>query len=501
MKKITILIVSLLLLNIALAQNSSSSLNLEDILILGKSEAMADSLSPAADNPLFTDNRELDKLQFTPYFNDYQNIDKVLEKSFQHRGLVQLMAGTKSDLLGRFMYQIPDFQNMKISGKYYNSENSKREIDFDLSSVIKQHDVFLSFNNLKYDNEISENDVTGIRLSLPEFKIKTRNYLPDVLALNLSWNNYKTILDNDDWLDIIHDVDEDIFDVYAGAKWDLETCSPEFSIANVNKQFWGKFSLDVSNRYGFDQLGLWLGADKYRAVPSISYAKSINLGNNFSLGLRNTPQIGSNSRNTLINEYNNLKTDADIITQKTPVNHYVILQKNDNFSVFWNCRYTYDYYNYYMYGIYPWLEYPFTIPHYYDAWNNSIGFKGNYDWKGINFTAQNTFYLFSADIEYQPNIETYLEAEYQAEKYRCGLDFTYSSFTNPSAFTDDEQSGKYIYSDELLLNANFRYLAGRHFTFLLEINNILNKDYRGYAQSVSEADSGIQLMGGFSYSF
>ncbi|MCF7919911.1 MAG: hypothetical protein K9N06_08355 [Candidatus Cloacimonetes bacterium] len=509
MKKQILIIMALITFSLLPAQNTEQELNLEDILIIGKSEAVSDTIKPAVDNPIYNTNKKIEELRFTPYFREYQ-VRKMEKEKKDNSALIQMLAGGRSIFLGRLLYCHPQKNWLNFSGKYFSSEFSdyneqsyiegdgysdkKKEMEFTFAPEFREKNVYLRFQSLNYQNYWVENSVTGINLQIPQFRIESKPYFPANLALDISWNYYHSKLDDQDIDRENYDEKRNSYNIITDIDWDSGKLQPQVRLGNVNEKAFGEIDLTVSKSFSrFDKLGLWFAADNRRALPALTYAKSFDLGNSYSLSLRNTPEIVSSPRIDLLSDYNYLSDEHGIELEKTPFNHYLILQRNSDFGFFWNCRYTYDYLSYENVSIFSWRQDYITEPHQEDIWKNSIGQTASYSWKKLLISEKTTFHFYSEELLFQPLMESELKAEFIERNYRGELEVIHSS----GCRIDDDNYMK----DIVVMNVYFRYLIGRHFTLLLEVENVLDKDLRGYAKSVSQADAGITLLGGISFSF
>lgn len=500
-----LVIVSLMICFCLAAEDAT--LNLDDIFIMGEAETISDSIAPVVDDPLYINFTEINDLGYEPEPVSTE-IERIIFQKPVNSNMLHISGGSDSWILGKLQYQYPD--KFSFLGRYFHNSTDEyhntEELMISIKPQYKELEGYLEFEKLDYENKTLHNTVNAFSLKIPILKtdfphsinIGSNNslseklkpfLLPEETGLELSVIDYN--LNSGSVYTISNEKSKTDVDARFYTSSIFRNLNSRLDLNYVSRNFSGELSVQLidQNVKNIDKMGIWLGADEKRIIPSLQYTffYSMKYGN---IILQNDPEIKHYSRLHHLKNQNFLNDYFEFPAEKTPLNHTITFDTSLPVDFYWISRYTYDESEYYIFDFMEdiWAHYRSQ-----DFFTNTLGAYFEQEYNGILFTDEIIYNIYSEDVRHKPAFEYIGKIKYKQSHFETALNLNYG--------TGYKNVFKNYLKDKVLVNADFRYNYGRYFTFLLAIDNILDRDFRLNSVEYKPEDSGITIRGGMNLHF
>ncbi len=480
MKAIKILLLSITILSffLANAQQNNDLLELDDILILGKSVGFVDSIQAAPEDTTYTRKANLTDFKFDPYIKT-QSINKITSFSRPKKFFLHLDAGNDHIINSRLLFISPDNGLLRFDADFHTVkfQDDWQNMDYSfcwLPSYKNRKGIF-SFDRDIYNWADSCTEITGGNILIPDWQISSAKYGSGKFSTAISYYFYDQNKGNDTKKELNGslDLNWNITGITAGIFAGYQAENP------VIKAWTGIDSTWI------DKIALWLAADNNHLFPSLSYSQTFSLGKNIALILQNDPLISTKNRRQILENNHYLDISSDCRQTKSILNHYIALHYEGKYfiNLFWNARYMIDRMNYTTNNQY-------YEPQFLDLWENELSAQFRYDWKQITLSEKASYTIYSEDIYFVPAFELQSQLSYKYSRINSCLGLNYNTGRHDADWDNMK--------DMLLINLKFDYQVNKYLKLLIKTENIANIEYRKYDLSPAE---GLLILGGFDLIF
>ncbi|MCK4311767.1 MAG: hypothetical protein KAW88_03420, partial [Candidatus Cloacimonetes bacterium] len=321
-----------------------NQLDLGDILIIGETSALSDTVSGERDLAQYWYVSEPQQFEFKAFFS-FPEIQLPKPFALRDNLAIQIIGGN---------YYFCDFRGVYSSGNYLRFTTDfyceKIEEDwkdtkysFTWQPAFNNHNFNLQLLQDKYESESGDTKIEGINLKYDNNFISIRNFnsLTFDLGVKLCYNEFSQLVESA--MD---------FDFLSYTKLKYENYLGEIDFNLLKQSLSGDISAKVTNLSFFDEIGFWFGVDKEHIYPSIEFSTEFNPFPKLYLLLENKPQIGKVSRKDAFQQNNYQRIIMDKLQTKKPLNGSVALKYNCfiPFTLLYNISWNQDFKNYYSTG-------------------------------------------------------------------------------------------------------------------------------------------------------
>ena len=470
MKKIVTFLI-ILLSNFLFAKD----INLEDIVIKGKSSSIIDSIKLELHPKTEWQIDNINKLNY--YFRSTP-IPAKMAKPKNQKNLLEISAGNYS--LGKINFSSKIGGDWQLSYRHKIIQKDWFDSDFSFGWSNKKYDFLrLDYLGFSTKNEFSDNSL---------------NYHSTILQFD-DMENFNSIFESMK----ISNLDFRFFPSYYQNYQKKTSTDFNFSASSTinstkylqlnpkinyyHKFLSGSMLMDFSKIPYIDKFGIWFGTNKNGFYPSLKYSYKYNY-KNIELSFNQNPEMHFLDYAQLLSEniYQQLKQQesnrVDIINSTFKVEHEFFFKT----SAFYNIIYTMNE-NYYeqiaadsLYKI-----------NFDDYLKQKFGFEIRFNLSDLIFSQQTSVLLVSgADeyIPYLPNIASITSIEYLFDKVNFNIVGNYFSQIK-------DENGVSI-DNRFILNSKLNYSFRPQLKFYLEAGNLFDNRYRKY-NNIPETGVNVSL--------
>lgn len=457
---------------ISLLLTAESPIDVGDFRIIGSSEIMVDTLLSQKELSFYwkVDNK---KLSFQPVFSPAQI--KPPKRDKDHLSL-SLTGGMLQYYSINAAYSDGFLRNLTLDSNFRRYDDNWKNSKINFAWIPQFDDLNIGFfeNYRNYENKDLTTEIKHSELLIHSFRNLNKLHLNE-LKLKLAHSTYKQ---NDSTLTDI--------DLKAKIKMNFYPISNIIRLTYLKKRLMGNLYSEYLPSLFVDNIGLWLGVEKYGVIPSIKMDHKIQLLDRLALKISNDPQIHYYSRFQEFERNSYLSIDLTKKLRKQPININISLNNSyfAHLNLFYKCRLNMDMKNY----IFEDEEY-YTIST-VDRWINLVGIKGSHRLKDLFFQQSFILQKSGSPISYFPELKSSTMVNLNLNKFSVSSEFIFIS--GKENFKEEKMK------DTFSLNLYTEYNLTDKITVLLNLQNMLNDHYRKY--SLHPASS-FSLNAGFKMSF
>ncbi|MCF7911510.1 MAG: hypothetical protein K9M99_03200 [Candidatus Cloacimonetes bacterium] len=483
--KIIFLTIFLAVLFTAFAQKNDDMLELEDIIVVGKSQGFTDSLKTVPENLTYTRKADLSDFAYIPKLQTFSVTKNHTSALPVDQFLWLLDAGSQSVINSRLLYNSTKSSLLKFQADFHNEQTTSdwrnNELSFAWMPQFYQHQAIFSYYRELYEFDESSTMINTAQAAVPDWKIDLAAKGAAEISARLSYTFLQQDLDDD--TEVTRN-----YDASLGIKWQKNRLLAGVSADFLAEQFMTQAWL-AKNDLLLDQMGLWLATDQKQLAVSLKYSQAFSLGHDFSLILKNEPYQGKSTLRQVLEDNHYLDISSDFRQEIVPANNFICWQYESNFqTALWlNSRYILNRMNYVQSEEWPELIYE---PEYLNVWENEIALSINWQWKNMSYEHRAGYPIYDKDINFAPIFTCRNEVNYQYKKMKAGFSLKYNTGRK-----DTEQS--YL-PDVMLININLGYQLMPNLSFSAKAINIADSDYREFDLP---AEDKMSITGGFELSF
>ena len=473
------------------AQVPEEEIKLPDIIILGETEKLLDTISLEERLRPYWNLHSLQEFEYEPYLQP-EPLVPYEKKSKDYQGLVSLHGGNTCYYNLRGMFR--SFSNPLLT---FYAELQNRQIEKERLDRSFQGGWLPSYNNLDFalgmtyytfqteakdpatENrvKINEQDHYGISLALESpgfnnspvevkdiyFRIAYNSYEQDLLINNLvdtpPFVKSEKIADIDLHTKVSFAMEE------SGLSAPVEFLLVKQSSLGLNA---GVRKDDLSV---LDYLSLHIIADRYALIPSIGFHSKLDVSPFVRFFLANEPQIDSRTRYDFMRDNPDQNLNLNKRLSKIPLNASLTLE-NDRLVPL-SLSYALRWHKDYLYYGYPYQNYFIQVPT--DLLEQQLSLVLSYQWQ--EFLVRNSFEYFNygEEIPFLPQWQNNTTLGWFPRNFQIWSDLTFIS--------DRQNIGGNDMEDALLLSLTARKKIIGNLTAELSAFNLLDQAYRKYELS------------------
>jgi hypothetical protein len=491
MKHIKIILVTIFL-TLALAaygQQNDDLLELEDIIVLGKSQGFTDSLQAVPEDFSYTRKSDLSDFAYIPKlqtFSVYQNHASTLAED---QFIWHLQGGSESIINSRLGYNSNKSTLLKFEAEYYNEEYQtdwlNNTLFFAWLPEYKQHQAIFSYQRELYELDEGSTQYDAGQVLIPNWKLDlARNGKAEIDA-TFSYTDWQQEMDNNETENLVD------LDAGLGINWQKNCLRAGLTADYLAEEFIMQTWLTKDDLL-IDQLGLWLAVDQNQLAASLKYSHSISLGKDFSLLLKNEPYLGKYKRRQFLQDNHYLDIATNFRQENIPINHSLCWQYNGRVQTAFrlNSKYVLNRMNYVLVQqLDEWSDLYYE-PQYLDIWENELFLSINWQWENLSCQHLASYTFYGEIINYAPLLECRNDLYYQYQKLNASLSLEYNTGRKDISHT-------YL-KDAFLLDMAIGYQLSRNLILTVKAANIADTEYQKYDLSAEEK---LSILGGFELSF
>ncbi|MBW6515242.1 MAG: TonB-dependent receptor [Candidatus Cloacimonetes bacterium] len=482
---ITIVIMFFLLpLSQIFAQAPEDEIKLPDIIILGETEKLLDTISLEERLRPFWNLHSLKRFEYEPFLTP-ESMIPYQEKIKRYDGLISLHGGNTYYLNFLGLYDNPRNNWLSFYAGFQNRQNDKnrirrsffagwspsyKSIAFDLET---SYYLFEQQTDLQTES-INRTEELGFSLTLETDRavinpIDIRN-----VYLNISYKDYKQVLPYYNGENDLPGITTKITDIDLHTRMTFPLEEAELSIPIeiilVKQTSPGlNAGVRIEDFFLLDNISLHLIADRYALFPSIGFQFKYDLNSYSRIFLANEPQIDTRNRSDFLldNPDQELKVNKRIV--KNPLNASLTFE-NDRWlplSLAYKIRWHKDY-----------LYYSESTEQYLFAQNNTdlmeqqLSLVLAYHIKDILLRNSFEYFSYNEDIPFIPQWQNKTTIGWYAVDWQIWSDLIYIG--------KRKNLIDVAMKDALLLSFTARKKIIDNLTAEVSVNNLLDQSYRKY---------------------
>ncbi|MCK4653593.1 MAG: hypothetical protein KAU01_04030, partial [Candidatus Cloacimonetes bacterium] len=264
MKKLLIFAFLVFILLLHAENPQEDQLDLGDILIIGETTALSDTVSGERDLVQYWYVSEPQQFEFRAFFS-FPEIQLPEPFALRDNLAIQIIGGNYYFCYFRGVYSSGDYLRFTTDFYYKKIEEDWKDTkcSFTWQPAFNNHNFNLQLLQDKYESESGDTKIEGINLKYDNNFISIRNFDSLILDLDvkLCYNEFSQL-----------DASAKDFDFLSYTKMKYENYLGEIEINLLKQSLSGNISGKVTNLLFFDEIGLWFGVDKEHLYPSIEFS-------------------------------------------------------------------------------------------------------------------------------------------------------------------------------------------------------------------------------------
>lgn len=473
MKKMIIVLFCIPLL--VLSADEVDPLDLGNVIIQGKTDALQDTLSSKRDLNKYCLLASSNQFEYKAYYSH-----TVIEApkpypdknifAFQFNGGLDKYTAVRGAIAANDLYN--------FSAKFYNHERTENWIEriynLQCQPQINDHELTLDINSSRSTSEFGETEIMSGSISYNKVDLTIDNISEYNwnIDIKLAYHDFTQLEDSAKDLDI-------------SSRIGLlhKKLNTNLAVNMLKQNISGHLETGFSEIKSLNKLSLWCAYDNNGAYPSVSFSTKFNIMKNLSLRIENDPTITTLSRadgfkNNLLQSIFPGKFQT-----KKLLNSYLKLESNYilPLSIFYNASWQKDH-----------LMYADTDDNGFyeqeriDCLIHRAGLRFAYEYGNFSFL-ESVEYKFSDDILYfEPLLTSSTKFKYEQILYSVGV-----ALNLLSGGEDDEDKSL---EDVVLVDVNALYKLRENISILAEVKNLLDQKYKRYNNYVADE---LQMIIGF----
>jgi len=494
---LAIIVLIPLLLNGLWSQTPDDEIELPDIIILGETEKLIDTISLERRLRPFWNLDSLKEFEYKPTLNpqpphDYEELIR------ERNGYLSIFGGNRYYMDFDVLYRSPRTDLLTFYSSFRNREvvndrldrlfragwlPSYRQTNFALNASYR---MFSDEMEWLEDTYTTVNDLAHYTISL-SFHREDSAALPlpvKDIFIKAAFNNYQQEFFNQD----THIVEEDMTEIDIHARMIIPLTRPfsffsflseesdqgglsiPLEMVLLKKNTFGvNFGLQKDNFALFDYLGLKIIADSYGMIPSVALHSKLDLSRYLRLILINAPELDTRTRGDFLLDNPDQIIDVNKKLVKTPLNASLILE-NDRvipLSLSYSVRWHKDYL-YYCLTEMQWLFAQYNI----DMLEQEISFSMAYRYRDLQLSNTLNYLMQDKEIPFIPTWSNKTTLGWFGDKSQIWSDLEY--IAERRDLVDEKMN------DVFLLSLSARRQIIRNLSIEAGVYNILKEPYRKY---------------------